>query len=157
METYASPSRSILFVSNSGGVLLDLLALRPWWQAHRVCWAVVRAADTESALADQYVVWIRERPGSRPWTLIGGVIEAWRVLHQARPDILISAGSGAAIGFFLVARWMRIPTFWIETFNMMDKPCVSSRICGRLASEVLLQRPEMLKAHPRGIVIGELY
>jgi hypothetical protein len=50
-----------------------------------------------------------------------------------------------------------IPTFWLSTLNMLTTPGISARICGRLASRVLLQQRSMLKAHPGGIVIGEIY
>jgi hypothetical protein len=39
--------KRILLVSSSGGVLLDLLALEPWWSRYDAIWAAMRAADTE--------------------------------------------------------------------------------------------------------------
>lgn len=50
-----SVSKRILLVSSSGGVLLDLLALGPWWSRHHAVWAVVKAANSVSALAGQRV------------------------------------------------------------------------------------------------------
>ncbi len=152
-----SDARRLLLVSSSGGVLLDLLALGPWWRRHRTTWAVVRAADTMSALRDYDVRWIPECPTGRPQRLIKGFWHAARVLRSVRPEIIVSAGSGAAVPFFLVARVLRIPCLWISTFNVVKSTGRADWLCSRLASEVLVQRESLLATHPDAIVIGELY
>lgn len=149
--------RRILLVSSSGGVLLDLLALEPWWSRYEVRWAVVRATDTETRLVDQDVVWVREASASRPLDLLPALFAARRILRRGFPDLVVSAGSGAAIPFFLLARWYRIPTFWLSTLNVLTTPGIAARVCSRLASRVLLQQESLLEAHPQGVVIGELY
>ena len=50
----------VMIVSGSGGVLLDTIALRPWWERHTTSWVAVRAADTEIALAGLPVTWLRD-------------------------------------------------------------------------------------------------
>jgi UDP-N-acetylglucosamine:LPS N-acetylglucosamine transferase len=147
----------VLLVSSNGGVLLDLLALKPWWTQHKTSWAVVRAEDTETALPSCRTYWVKERRLNRPWGPLLGLFEALAILREVRPEIIVSAGSGAAIGFFLAAKMLRIPTFWLETFNFIDRPALTGKICSRLASEILVQRPSMLKAHPTAIMLGELY
>lgn len=150
-------SYHLLLVSSSGGVLLDLLALRPWWEQHRTAWAVVKAEDTQSALLGQCVHWVKERQGNRPYGAIFGFFEALRILCREKPDLMVSAGSGVAVGFFLAARLLGIPAFWLETFNFICAPGLSSRICSRLSSEVLVQRPSLLEVHPHAVLLGELY
>jgi UDP-N-acetylglucosamine:LPS N-acetylglucosamine transferase len=138
-------------------VLLDLLALEPWWAQHKTTWAVVRAKDTEDVLSGQETYWVQERRHTRPLGTVLGFLEALRVLRKIRPDVIVSAGSGVAIGFFSAAKVLRIPTFWLETFNFIDTPAITGRICSRLACQILVQRPSMLKAHPEAVVLGELY
>jgi UDP-N-acetylglucosamine:LPS N-acetylglucosamine transferase len=152
-----SDSRRILLVSSSGGVLLDLLALKPWWSRYGAVWAAVRAADTMSALAGQRVHWIRDASVRWPLGILPGLVQAWWILHVERPELIVSAGSGPAIPFFLFASVLGIPTFWISTLNILSTPGISAKICARLSSRVLLQQPSMLSAHPNGLVIGELY
>ena len=147
----------ILLVSSSGGVLFDLLALEPWWTRHRTTWAAVKAKDTEDVLAGKDTYWIKERHFDQPFAAMLGFFEALKVLRRVRPDVIVSAGSGVAIGFFSAAKILRIPSFWLETFNFIDTPAITGRICSRLACQVLVQRPSMLKAHPRAVVLGELY
>lgn len=152
-----SGSKCILLVSSSGGVLLDLLALEPWWSRHHAVWAVVRAADSASVLAGRRVHWVWEASIRRPLGILAGLAQAWRIIRRERPELIVSAGSAAAIPYFFAARVLGIPTFWVSTLNVLTTPGISARMCARLTSRVLLQQPSMLGAHPNGIVIGELY
>jgi hypothetical protein len=150
-------AKRLLIVSSSGGVLLDVLALEPWWSRYDAAWAVVEAADTASALAGHRVHWIWETSIRNPLAIFPGLARAWRILRGERPELIVSAGSGPAISFFLVARVLGIPTFWVSTLNVLTTPGISAKICARLSSRVLLQQSSMLGAHPNGLVIGELY
>jgi hypothetical protein len=152
----------VLLVSSSGGVLLELIALRPWWSRHEVIWAACRASDTEPLLADlaagqQQVYWVPEISARRPAGLVPGLWRALAILRRHRPGLLVSAGTGLAVPFFLAARLRGVPSFWVATLNVVDQPGIAARICARLASRVLVQRPEQLAGHPGAVVIGELY
>jgi hypothetical protein len=158
METGASaPRYRVLLVSSSGGVLLDLLALRPWWSRHDVSWVAVHAEDTDALLAGQHVHWEREQSASRPLGVPGAVLRSLRILRRERPDVIISAGTGVAVGIFLAARVLRIPALWLETFNIVDAAGSASKVCGRLAAAVLVQRSSLVGTRPRAVLIGELY
>ncbi len=148
---------TVLLVSSSGGVLLELLALRPWWSRHRVAWAAVRAVDTEAELAGCDVTWLPELSARRPLALLPALRRARRILRAQRPSLVVSAGPGPAIPFFLLAAIRGIPCFWISTLNVSGKPGVSARLCARLASRVLVQRPVQREMHPGAVLIGELY
>ena len=151
------PSYRILLVSSSGGVLLDLLALKPWWSRHDVSWVAVRAEDTAALLLGQRVHWEREQSAHRPFGVLAAAMRGLRVLRRERPDVIISSGTGVAVGMFLAARVLRIPALWLETFNLVDAAGVASKICCRLAAAVLVQRPTLVGSRPRAVFIGELY
>src|SRR5689334_16671765 len=134
-ETGANaPRYRVLLVSSSGGVLLDMLALEPWWSRYDAVWAAVAAADTTSALARQRVYWISEVTLRSPFSLVPSLRQAWRILKREQPDLVVSAGSGPAISFFAVAQARGIPTFWFSTLNLVATTSLTGRICGRLAS-----------------------
>lgn len=147
----------VLLVSSSGGVLLDLLALQPWWSGHETAWVCVRAPDTTSRLFGQRVHWEPEQSVRRPLGLLAAVLRALVILRAERPQLIISAGTGVAVGVFLAGRLLRIPAVWLETFNIVAEPGAASRMCGRLAAAVLVQRRDLLASRPRAIFIGELY
>lgn len=120
-------------------------------------WAAVRMPDTDSRLRGIDVRWIREMRANQPWLLPRALVDAARILWAFRPDVIVSAGSGAAVPFFLIAALRGIPTVWVSTFNLVRTPGIAARVCGRLASAILVQRSSMLAAHPRAVVIGNLY
>jgi UDP-N-acetylglucosamine:LPS N-acetylglucosamine transferase len=147
----------VLLVSSSGGVLLDLLALRPWWSRHAVSWIAVPAPDTTALLKGERVHWEREQSARRPLPMLAAVVRAWRILRAEHPDVIVSAGSGVAVGIFLAARLLGVPAVWLETLNIVGRPGIASRVCGKLAAAVLVQRPALLASRPRAILLGELY
>jgi len=147
----------VLLVSSSGGVLLDLLALEPWWSQHDAAWAVVRAEDTQSLLSEYRTYWIKDRTASCSLGVVLGLFDALRVVRNVRPHLIVSAGSGVAVGFFLAAKLARIPSFWLDTFNFIHVRSLSGRVCSRLAAEVLVQRQSMLEFRPEATMLGELF
>jgi nitroreductase len=151
------PRYRVVLVSSSGGVLLDLLALKPWWSQHGVCWIAVSAADTTALLKDERVHWEAEQSARRPLPMLAAVVRALRILRAEHPDVIVSSGSGVAVGVFIAARLLGIPSLWVETLNIVNKPGIASRVCGKLAAAVLVQRPALLASRPRAVLLGELY
>jgi hypothetical protein len=147
----------VLLVSSSGGVLLDLLALRPWVSLQHASWIAVQAPDTTALLAGERVHWEPEQSVRRPLGVLTAVIRARRILRRERPDVIISAGSGVAVGVFIAARLAGVPALWLETFNIVGASGVASRVCGRLAAAILIQRPSLAASRPRAVLLGELY
>ena len=145
----------MVIVSGSGGVLLDTLALRPWWQHQETSWVAVRAADTEIALAGLPVTWLPDPPG---WPhMIAAAWRAFWLLGRLRPDLLVSAGRRLTLPFFVAARLRRVPTIWLETLTQRGTPCGTARLSARMAHVVLVQRPERVAAHRDAVLVGELY
>ena len=148
---------SLLFVTSSGGVLLDLLALRPWWERHHRVWVSVPAADTSESLAGEDVCWMAEIDPARPAALAASALSAHRQLRRHRPDALVSAGTGLAVPWFGAARLIGLPCTWVETLNLVGDPGRAARICQRLATRVLVQRPQLVASRPHAVYVGELY
>jgi len=149
-------AKQVLLVSSSGGVLLDLLALQPWWGRHEIEWVAVAAADTSDALRSYSVTWSDELSARRPLVLARALLEALRRLALNRPDVVVSGGSGIAVPYFVAARILSVPSVWVETFNVLGRPGLASRVCGSLATTVVVQHPELLERHRRAVYVGEL-
>jgi UDP-N-acetylglucosamine:LPS N-acetylglucosamine transferase len=147
----------VLLVSSSGGVFQDLLALEPWWGRYDVRWVAVDAADTRELLAGQTVRWAEELSASRPDRVLAAVPAARSQLRAARVDLVVSAGSGIAVPWFLAARTAGVRAAWVETFNIVDRTGLAARLCARLATQVVVQRPHLLARHRRAVNVGELW
>ena len=117
----------------------------------------MRAADTQTALEGQRVHWQRELAAETPLRVLPAVARACRILLRERPDVVVSAGSGVAVGVFVAARLLRVPCLWLKTLNLVDAPGAASRVCARLATAVMVQRPSWLSSRPRAVLLGELY
>ena len=150
------PKRYML-VSSSGGVLLDLLALRPWWSTLDTRWVAVRADDTEQVLAGLPVSWAPELRPRRLVAVLRAVLSARRRLRSEQVDAVISAGSGVAVPWFIAARLCGVPALWLETLNVIGRPGLAARCCARLATSVVVQHPHLLARHRRAVYVGELY
>ena len=153
----ASDGPRLLLVSSSGGVLEDLLALRPWWGGLDRRWVAVRSADTEQLLAAEQVLWRDEATASSPVRLRAAVAEATRDLAEDPVDLVVSAGTAVAVPYFVAARRSGVASWWVETFNMVGDPGRAARLCAALATRTLVQRPELLVDRPRAVLVGELY
>jgi len=147
----------VLLVSSSGGVLPDLLALRPWWSRYNASWVAVDAPDTRELLAGESVLWTAELSPSRPDRVLAAVPAARSALRASRVDLVVSAGSGVAVPWFLAARTAGVRAVWVETFNIVDRGGLASRLCARLAGQVVVQRPHLLARHRRAVDLGELW
>jgi UDP-N-acetylglucosamine:LPS N-acetylglucosamine transferase len=147
----------VLLVSSSGGVLPDLLALRPWWGRYDASWVAVDAPDTRELLAGERVRWASELSPSRPDRVLAAVPAARAGLTADGIDLVVSAGSGVAVPWFLAARMAGVQAVWVETFNIVDRPGLAARLCARLAGQVVVQRPHLLARHQRAVNVGELW
>ena len=149
--------RRILLVSSTGGVLLDLLALRPWWSRHDVSWVAVPGPDTHEVLAAERVTWAEELTPRQPLALIRAVLVARAHLREHRIDLVVSAGTGVAVPYFVAARLSGVPAWWVETLNVLAGGGIAARVCARAGNLVLVQHSTMLADYPRALFVGELY
>ncbi len=146
----------ILLVSSSGGVLTDLLAMRPWWERLDRRWVAVCAADTEQLLDGESVRWAEDIAPTRPLRMLAAVAAAERDLRRTPVDLVVSAGTAVAVPYFVAARRRGIASWWVETFNMVGPPGRAARTCSGLARRTLVQRPGLVVDRRRSVVVGEL-
>lgn len=146
----------VLLVTSSGGVLGDVLGLRPWWEHLEHRWVAAPAPDTESLLAGEDVRWAADVGVSDPLRFTRAVLDADRDLGRRGVDLVVSAGTAVAVPYFIAARRRGVASWWLETLNMVGAPGRAARVCGRLATRTLVQRPELLAQRRRSVWIGEL-
>ena len=54
--------------------------------------------------------------------LVRNAVLAIRLLRRERPSLVVSAGAGVAVPFFVAAWMLRIPTVFIEVYDRVDTP-----------------------------------
>jgi oligosaccharide biosynthesis protein Alg14 len=146
----------ILLVSSSGGHLLQLHRLDGWWRKHERLWVTFDTADAVSMLEGEDAVWAF-RPTTRNLrNLARNTLLAWRVLRRFRPTIVVSTGAGVAVPFFVLARFRRIKTVYVEVYDRVDLPTLTGRLCYPFSDLFLLQWEEQQRFYPKGRLIGRL-
>ena len=152
----AYAERRVLFALSSGGHLAQVMPLEPWWRDLERLWVTFDTQDALSLLAGERTVW-SFRPTTRH---IGNLIRnswlAWKVTRRFRPDVVISTGAAVALPFFIMAKLLRIPTFYIEVYDRIDSCTLSGRLCRPFSDLFLVQWPEQLELYPGATLVGRL-
>jgi UDP-N-acetylglucosamine:LPS N-acetylglucosamine transferase len=145
-----------MLVCSSGGHLLQLHQLKPWWQRYERVWVTFDKPDAVSLLTDEQVVWAHHPTTRNVVNLLRNFGLAWRLLRRQRPDVVVSTGAAVAFPFFVVARLLRIKTVYVEVYDRIDLPTLTGRLCHPFSDLFLLQWQEQKRFYPRGELIGTL-
>jgi UDP-N-acetylglucosamine:LPS N-acetylglucosamine transferase len=146
----------VLLVCSSGGHLIQLHNLRPWWEGHERMWVTFKKLDSSSLLAGERVAWAHHPTTRNLRNLVRNLRLAWRLLRSFRPDVVVSSGAGVAFPFFLLARLLRQKTVYVEVYDRIDSATMTGRLCYPLSNLFLLQWEEQRRSYPKGVVIGSL-
>jgi beta-1,4-N-acetylglucosaminyltransferase len=146
----------VLLVSSSGGHLIQLHNLKPWWERHDHLWVTFEKLDSTSLLAGERVAWAHHPTTRNLRNLVRNLLLAWRLLRSYRPDVVVSSGAGVAVPFFLLARLLGRKTVYVEVYDRVDSATMTGRLCYPLSSLFLLQWEEQRRSYPKGVVIGSL-
>jgi len=71
-------------------------------------------------------------------------------------SVVVSTGAGVALPFFVLARLLRIPTVYIEVYDRIDAPALTTRLCRPFARLHLVQWEEQRVFLPSAITVGPL-
>ena len=143
-------------VSTQGGHLTQLLVLRPWWSEHERVWVCPGTPDVLDRLGDERLIQSYSPTTRNLPNLVRNFVLAAHVLRTERPGIVVSAGAGVAVPFFLLARLLRIPTVFIEVYDRVDSPTLTGRLCGPFTTRRIVQWEQQLGFYPDAMLVGPL-
>ena len=146
----------LLLVCSSGGHLLLLHQLRPWWERHDRSWVTFDKTDARSLLDGERLDWAHHPTQRNIPNLLRNLRLAWRVLRRERPDVLVSTGAGVAFPFFVLAKPLGIKTVYVEAYERMDRASLTGRLCYPICDLMVLQWEEQRRFYPRGELVGAL-
>jgi len=152
-----SRAPTVVFVCSSGGHLMQLYNLKPWWERYRRVWVTFDTQDVRSLLSDEATISAHHPTTRNIPNLLRNSLLAWRVLRRYRPSVVISTGAGVALPFFVLARSLGIRTIYIEVFDRIEAPSLTARLCYPLSDLFALQWQEQARFFPRGKFIGPLF
>lgn len=145
-----------LLVSTQGGHLAHLLALRAWWEGQDRLWVCPDTPDVADRLAGERVVRSYSPTTRNLPNLLRNCVLAVRLLRRERPSLVVSAGAGVAVPFFVAAWLLRIPTVFIEVYDRVDTPTLTGRLCGPFTTRRIVQWQSQLEFYPDAHLVGPL-
>lgn len=146
----------VLLVSTQGGHLAQLLVLQQWFAEHDHVWVCPDAPDVADRLAGERVIRSYSPTTRNLPNLLRNAALAVRVLRRERPSLVVSAGAGVAVPFFMAARLLGIPTVFIEVYDRVDSPTMTGRLCGPFTTRRIVQWPQQLRFYPDAHLVGPL-
>lgn len=141
-----SQRKRILAIASGGGHFVQLLRLRPAWDAHDVTYATVHAASAVD-VAPAPLLTFRDVSRADWWRLPLTLWDITAILIKTRPQVIITTGALPPLLALLLARPFGIRTLWVDSIANSETLSGSGRLAGRLASAVVTQWPEL--ATPR--------
>ena len=152
----AEPRLKVMLVCSSGGHLLQLYNLKPWWEQQDRTWVTFKMPDSMSLLGEEDVSWAHHPTTRNIGNMLRNLGLAWKLVRQHRPSVIISSGAGVAFPFFVIGRLFRARTIYIEVYDRIDLPTLTGKLCYPLSNLFLLQWEQQRRFYKRGVLIGKL-
>ncbi len=147
----------LCLVGSSGGHLMHLYLLKPFWRDKQRFWVTFDKADARSLLKGEKTHWAFFPTNRNVFNLIRNTFLAIRVLFRERPDIIISSGAAVAVPFFYIGKLFGVKTVYIEVFDRFDRPTLTGKLVYPVTDRFIVQWEEMKGVYPKAINLGSIY
>ena len=166
-------NNTVMFACNQGGHFSQMMALNELFEKYDSVLITdnIRASKEMPALNKIRNIEIIEgentrrgkfsgnESGSR-WTFIAVYIKMLfscnKVWKKYKPKVIISTGSNIAVPLFLVGKLRGSKIIFIETRAKVFARSMTGILVRRMANQIYVQWPEMLKLYPEAMYCGTL-
>ena len=143
----------VCVLSSCGGHLTEMLALRAAYAGHEHFFVLNERVMLPEEMAGKTMF---VSHSERDWRFLVNLWEAWRILTNQRPDVILTTGAGLAVPFALIAKLRRVPVVFVEISAFVEEPSLTGRIMHRLADRFFYQWEGLGRYFPRGTFGGSL-
>ena len=147
----------ICLVGSSGGHLVHLYMLKPFWSKHERFWVTFEKEDARSLLKDERMIPCYYPTNRSLKGLLINTRLAFQVLRKEKPDLIISSGAASAVPFFYLGKLFGAKTVYIEVFDRIDYSTLSGRLAYYVADKFIVQWEDMKKIYPKAIYLGSIF
>lgn len=136
--------RRLLAVASGGGHWVQLLRLRPAFEATERVWMTVDRSH-QAEVGSEVLHTVTDATRWNPLRLVACALQTLGVVLRVRPDVVVT--TGAAPGFFALAfgKALGARTVWIDSIANADELSGSGARVGRFADLWLTQWPHLAK------------
>ena len=147
----------VCLVGSSGGHLMHLYMLKPFWQKQERFWVTFNKEDARSLLEGKQVYPCYFPTNRNVKNLVRNTFLAWKVLRKEKPDLILSSGAAVAVPFFYLGKLFGMKTIYIEVFDRIDRPTLTGRLVYPIADKFIVQWEEMTKIYPKAECLGSIF
>ena len=147
----------VCLVGSSGGHLMHLYMLKPFWQKQERFWVTFDKEDARSLLEGEQVYPCYFPTNRNVKNLVRNTFLAWKVLRKEKPDLILSSGAAVAVPFFYLGKLFGMKTIYIEVFDRIDRPTLTGRLVYPIADKFIVQWEEMTKIYPKAECLGSIF
>jgi UDP-N-acetylglucosamine:LPS N-acetylglucosamine transferase len=93
----------------------------------------------------------------RDWRIVLNLWEAYKILRERKPTVILSTGAGIVVPFAIVARILFAARIvYIETITRVSRPSLTGRLMYWLADHFFYQWEALRPFFPNGHYLGRL-
>lgn len=155
--------KKVLFISNTGGHLSELLQLKPMFKDYDYHIITER---TKSTLAlykeygekiDYLTYTTKDHLFSHFFKFIKNIFRSIYLYIMIRPKYIVTTGTHTAIPMCYIGKLFRCKIVFIETFENINTRTLSGRLIYPISNLFIVQWKEMLKLYPKAVYAGWIY
>lgn len=144
----------VCLVSSVGGHLEQIMEILPAIEGHERFYVVNDRKELPPKILSQTRFLTKSQ---RDWRLLLNVVEAYRIVREERPDLVVSTGAGPAVPIILWAKLFGARIVFIEVYTAVDKPTLTGRIVYPIADLFVYLWEDLRRYYPRGVYGGPCF
>ena len=141
----------IALICSHGGHLTEILYLLEAFKGHEIFFITYNNFRTKNLGYDTYLL---DNIGTNPLKMAKSFLQMFKILFKERPDVIISTGSEIAIPAFIIAKFLRINTIFIESWCRVKTKSATGKIVYPFSDIFLVQWPELLDEYGKKAEYG---
>lgn len=151
--------KKVCLVSSSGGHLEQLRQLKPISDKYESFFVVPKSKSTIKMKEKKYLVNDLNRKSKIKYFLglFKMIYQAFVIIINEKPDIIISTGAGAAIPMCILGKIFKKKLIYIESFARIDTPNKTGKLLYYFADLFIIQWEELRPYYPKAIYGGWIY
>lgn len=147
----------VALVGSSGGHLMHLYQLKPFWMNKERFWVTFDKIDARTLLRGEKIYPCYYPTNKSIKALIINTIIAWKVLKKEQPNLIVSSGAAVAVPFFYLGKVFGIKLVYIEVFDRINSPTLTGKLVYPITDQFVVQWEEMKKVYPKAVNLGSIF
>lgn len=147
----------VCMVGSSGGHLVHLYMLKPFWEKEDRFWVTFDKEDAKSILDGERMYPCYYPTNRSLKALLINTKLALKIIIKEKPDLIISSGAAVAVPFFYIGKLFGAKLIYIEVFDRVNRPTMTGKMVYPITDQFIVQWEEMKRVYPKAINLGSIF